>query len=392
MCVSGVRVSKAVLEIEPKVIEWRRDFHMHPEIGMLEFRTSEKVQAHLSALGIPFKVYAGTGVVGLLDSGKPGPTVMLRADMDALPVEEENDIQYKSQNPGCMHACGHDTHMAMLMGIAQVLKNEGLSRGRVKFCFQPGEEGRDGAKLMIADGLFRDEPVPDVALGMHIWNNLPAGEVAVLDGPCMASVDEFEIFVRGVGGHAAYPHQTVDPIVISAQIITAMQSIVSRTVAPMDKAVLSICEVHGGTAFNIIPPEVVLRGTVRTFLPETEAAIRRQVEEMPPAIAKSMGGEAEVNYIVKLPSTINDPKVAGFARRIAAGIVGDAKVVDTEPSMGGEDFSLFGRQVPAAFVFLGSRNPEKDATMPHHHPKFNVDEDMFKVGVELGVRFAREWG
>ncbi len=389
--VGEVSVSAPVREIEEKVIAWRRDFHMHPEIGLEEFRTSEIVKAHLDSLGIPYKTYATTGVVGLFDSGKPGPTILIRADMDALPVGEENDIPYKSQVPGKMHACGHDTHTAMLMGAAEVLAKDGLGRGRVKFCFQPGEEGRDGAKLMIEDGMLNDEPVPDVVMGMHIWNSLPAGQTAALDGGCMAGVHEFEIEVLGVGGHAAMPHQCIDPILIGSHIVTALQSIVSRRVSALGRAVVSVCQFHAGTAFNIIPQSAKLAGTVRMFDPAVADFAKNQVEEIATGVARSLGGDVKINYDVKLPPTINDSKVAAYARGLLSEIVGAERVVEAEPSMGGEDFSLFLNEIPGAYVFLGSNNPAKDATMAHHHPRFNVDEDMFKVGVEFAVRFAREW-
>jgi len=390
--VGKVNVSDAVLGIEEKVIGWRRDFHMHPEIGLEEVRTSEKVKEHLSALGIPFKVYAKTGVVGHLDSGKPGPTIMLRSDMDALPMTEENDVPYKSVNEGMMHACGHDSHIAMLMGAAEILAREGLEWGSVKFCFQPGEEGRDGAKLMIKDGVLEDAPKPDVILGMHIWNNLPAGQTAALDGGCMAGVHEFEIEITGKGGHAAMPHQCIDPILIGSHIVTALQSIVSRKTNPLDRLVLSICQFHSGTAFNVIPPSAILCGTARMFDKEIAAEIPHMIEEIASGIARAMGGTVKIDYDIKLPPTINDPVVAAFARGILAGIVGEERVVDAEPSMGGEDFSQYLAEIPGAFVFLGSNNPAKNADMPHHHPKFDIDEEMLKVGVELALRFVRTWG
>jgi amidohydrolase len=390
--VGNVNLSDAVRAIEKKVIAWRRDFHIHPEIGLAEHRTSAKVKEHLDALGIPYKTYAGTGIVGLIDSGKPGPTILLRADMDALPVTEENDIPYCSQNEGMMHACGHDAHTAMLMGVAEILAKDGLAHGAVKLCFQPGEEGRDGAKLMIEDGMFKDEPRPDVAFGMHVWNNMPAGTATALDGGCMAGVHEFEIDVIGKGGHAAMPHQCIDPILIGSHIVTALQSIVSRNTNPHDKLVVSVCQFHAGTAFNIIPPNATLRGTARMFSPEVAAHVPDMINEIAEGVAKAMGGCIKMDYIVKLPPTINDARVAGFARVLLAEIIGEGNVKpDAEPSMGGEDFSLILNEIPGAYAFLGANNPNKDATMPHHHPQFNIDEDMLAVGVELAVRFVREW-
>jgi len=383
-------VSAEVKALTGELIALRRHIHQNPEVAFQERKTSAFVESYLKQLRLPTKRLAGTGVVALLDSGKPGPTIMLRADMDALPITEENTHTYVSKTPGVMHACGHDSHVAMLLIAAKVLTQLGLPRGRVKFCFQPGEEGADGGGAMVKAGVMKD-PKVDFAFALHAWVPLDAPKIAVLAGPCMAAVDEFIITVEGVGGHAAYPHGSVDPVVAASSIVLNLHTIVSRNVNPLLPAVLTIASIQGGTAFNIIPPKVVMKGTVRTFHPDVRKLIERRLKKCTADTAKALGCKAEVDYRRMLNATVNDAKHAGRVRELARGIVGKRHVVDAEPSMGGEDFSRYGEVAPIVFAYLGARNEKKGITYPHHHPKFRIDEDVLPTGVELLKRVALDY-
>lgn len=373
----------------PFAVSVRRDFHRHPELGMAEERTASVVSDHLESMGIPPRRLAGTGVVGKLGSGR-GPVLMLRADMDALPVTEENDRSFASANAGVMHACGHDGHMAILLAAARELSESPPKRGTVKFCFQPGEEGHRGAEKMIDAGVL-ERPKVDTAFGLHVWRDLPVGKVAVLDGPCMAAADVFEIRVAGAGGHAAYPHLSVDPVAIAAQIVTALQTIVARRVDPLDTAVVTVGSLRAGTAFNVIPSEAVLRGTIRTFRKETRRFVLREVRRIARGVASALGAAAEVEFRELAPATVNDPKSAALAREAAAAVVGPRNVVSAAPSMGAEDMSLYLERVPGCFAFVGLRNRRRGIEFPHHHPRFDMDEACLAVGTDLVLEFTRRW-
>ena len=375
--------------LSPFTVSLRRDFHMHPETGLQEKRTQKIIREHLKAMKVAPKNAGGTGVVGSIGRGK-APVLMLRADMDALPVREENDAPYASKHEGAMHACGHDAHMAILLSAARYLTENGLPRGSVKLCFQPGEEGFNGAGLMIDDGVL-EKPTVDAAFGLHVWRELPVGQISIIDGPCMAAVDMFEIVVTGKGGHAAYPHLSVDPVAIAAQIVTALQTIVSRQVDPLDSAVVTVGSLQAGTAFNIIPDRAVLRGTCRTFRKQTRKLVHRRVVEIAKGVAKALGGRAEVDYVEFLPATVNDPAVAALAREAAIAVVGEKNVVSAAPSMGGEDMSLYLEKVPGCFAFVGLRNDRRGITFPHHHPRFDMDEECLAVGTDLVLEFTRRW-
>lgn len=368
----------------------RRDFHRHPELGLEEHRTQRVVTERLESFGLAPRRLGGTGVVATLDSGRSGRTLMLRADMDALPVTEETGAPYASTIPGLMHACGHDGHMAVLLTAARQLVEQGLESGTVHFAFQPGEEGFRGAQKMIDDGVL-DDPRVDAAFGLHLWRDLHVGQIGVIDGPCMAAVDTFEITLTGVGGHAAMPQYAVDPVVMAAHVITALQSIVSREVDPVDAAVVTVASVEAGTGFNIIPPAAVLRGTCRTFTPAVRELVHRRVTEVAAGVAASLGGRAEVDYTEFLPATVNDSGMAALVREAAEAVVGPHNVVPINPSMGGEDMSLYLERVPGCFAFVGLRNDARDITYAHHHPRFDMDEDCLAVGVDLVLEVARRF-
>ena len=377
-----VNISKDVSNVISAIVRYRRHFHRYPEIQFQEHKTAKFIEDELARFGLSPKRMVGTGVVALLDSAKKGKTIMLRADMDALPIKEENSHDYVSKHPGTMHACGHDAHMAILLGVAKILKRSGIPRGKVKFCFQPGEEGGDGAGKMVLAGVLKN-PKVDFAFGMHVWSPLPVGEIAIIPGPVMASVDEFAVRILGSGGHAAYPHASVDPVVCACAIVLSLQTIVSRNVSPLSPAVLTVASIQAGTAFNIIPGEVVLKGTVRTFEKNVRKLIERRFREIIKDVASAYGCKAEIEFIHKVPATVNHPEMSQFVWEVAEGVVGKGNVKRVDPTMGGEDFSRYANEVPAVFAFIGARNEAKGAYFPHHHPRFDIDEDALPIGAEL---------
>jgi amidohydrolase len=357
---------------------------------MEEHRTARVVEGALRRCGLRPRRCAGTGVLADLAGAAPGKTILLRADMDALPIREVEGRPHGSRRPGVMHACGHDGHTAILLGAAERLAARPPARGRVRFCFQPGEEGADGARAMVRDGALR-RPVPDAAAGLHLWIHLPVGRVAVLDGPCMAAVDRFRIRVHGRGGHAAYPHDARDPVVAAAQIVVALQTLVSRRVDPRDSAVVTVGRIRGGTAFNVIPPSAEIEGTVRTYREATRRRIARELRALAVATARAHGTRAEVEHEFQLPPTVNDPGLAALAREAAAEVVGRDRVVRAEPSMGGEDVGMLFGDRPGAFLFLGCRNPRRGIVHEHHHPAFDVDEAALPVGRDVLENLARRF-
>jgi amidohydrolase len=374
---------------DKELVALRRDLHRHPELGFKETRTNAFVTRHLEALGLSPRTLAGTGVTALVEGGNAGKTLMLRADLDALPVQEENDTPYRSVNQGVMHACGHDFHTAILLGTAKSLRRDPPARGRVKLNFQPAEEGLNGAGAMVRDGIM-ESPKVDAVLGYHIWQSLPVGKIGVVTGPCMAAVGRFKITVRGKGGHAAYPHRSVDPVVVAAHIITALQSIVSRNVDPLDSGVVTVGQVHAGSAFNIIPPEASMEGTVRSFSKEAGRVLPRRLREIATGVARALGATVQVEYVHEHNPVVNDAAMADFMRTVARDVVGRKNVLDPPPSMGGEDHSLYQELAPGCYVFLGAATP-KGEPFPHHHPRFNPDERVLPIGVELMAQASRRW-
>lgn len=374
------------------VVHFRRLLHQFPETAYQEFKTQALVLEELKKLGVRAKKMGGTGVKGIVPGArKPGniKAIMLRADMDALPVREETDLPFKSKHEGKMHACGHDAHVAILLTVARLLIESPVN-GPVVLCFQPAEEGGVGAQKMIDDGVL-ENPKVGMAIGIHVWAEMPFGNMGIIYGPCMAAVDEFELKVKGVGGHAAYPHRSIDPVFISAQIVTALQSIVSRNVSPLDTAVVTVAGIQAGTAFNIIPAEVIMKGTCRTFNKDTRKLVEKRFRDIVTGVAKSLGGSVEILYKHQVPATINSPEACDLLWKVSESVLGKTHVIEPKPTMGGEDMSLYLQKVPGCFGFLGMKNPEKGVIWPHHHPKFTLDEDILPIGVEIMYRAAKEY-
>jgi amidohydrolase len=363
-------MQEEIKENEARIIGWRREFHRRPETAGQEFQTSAALREFFEKLGLSVRGMAGTGLRADLEGRPGGRTVALRTDIDALPLLEEGEKAYASTLPGVCHACGHDGHMAILMGAAEALaRRRDAFRGRVVFLCQPAEElPPGGAKPMIEAGAL--DGVAAI-FGLHLWQPMPTGTVGAVRGPMMAQSDNFRVTVTGRGGHASMPHQAVDPILAAAQVVSALQSVVSRNVDPLQPAVLSFGTIHGGTVYNIIPGEVKLTGTVRTFDPAVQAVMKKRLSEISRSAAASLGAEAEVEYEDGYPPLVNDPAETDFALGVAARLLGPDKVTPLRPVMGGEDFAYYLRQVPGAFLFFGAG----DGThYPHHHPGFDFDE------------------
>jgi amidohydrolase len=373
-----------------ELIEVRRDLHAHPETAFQEVRTSGFVAARLRAMGLEARTGVGrTGVVATIKGGKPGKSVLLRADMDALPIQEENDVPYRSTHPGAMHACGHDCHTSILLGVGKKLTQDSGFPGSVRLCFQPAEENGGGADAMIADGAL--EPKPDAAFGLHVWQDLDLGKVGVTPGPFMAAVDEFTVVISGKGAHAAQPHLGVDPVLCAAQMVNALQTIAARETDPFREVVVSVTQFHAGTAFNIIPPDARLNGTVRVFDPAIWEELPARFERVVRGVAAAFDCKVELDYVRHNRPTINDPRMASLARAVAVEVVGEENVVDDLRTMGGEDFSAFLARVPGCFIAVGSRNAAKGLVYGHHHPRFDVDERCLRIGAEILLRTARRF-
>jgi len=370
-----------------QLVATRRDLHQHPELGFEEVRTSALVAERLRALGYAVRTQVGgTGVIALREAAPGhGRCVLLRADMDALPIEEANDVPYRSGHPGKMHACGHDGHVAIGLEVARRLQ-AAHPRGGVKLAFQPAEEIASGAQAMIAAGVL-DRPPVDAAFGLHLWNDLPVGTIGLMAGPVMASVDEFDVTILGRGGHAAAPHQTVDPVLVAAHVITAIQGLVSRRRDPFEEAVVSVTAVSAGHAFNVIPGRAELRGTVRTFGGKFYDTVPRLLEETVLGVAAAGGASAELRYRRLCKPTVNDERMTRVMVEAAAAIVGSDQVVHGVRTMGGEDMSFFLAQVPGCFALVGSA-PKGGGASPHHSPTFDIDEDALVIGAELLTRTA----
>lgn len=367
-----------------QLVTWRRDFHTHPELGFQEHRSAGIVADKLRELG--YRVQTGiahTGVVGLLEGEQPGPVVMVRVDMDALPITEENETDYVSQSPGLMHACGHDAHMAIGLGVATlVAQRRDEMAGTLKLVFQPGEEGMNGAEMMVQEGVL-ENPRPEVFLSAHVWSDKPVGTIDVTPGAVMAAADKWTCTVRGQGGHGAMPHQTVDPIVATAQIVTTLQTIVSRNVSPLETAVVTVGMVHGGDAFNIIPPQVELTGTIRTYNPRVRETIWQRMREVIEGVATACGTKADLEMVPLTPAVINASEIVEVVQAAAKAIVGPENVFSGERTMGSEDAAYFMQDVPGCYFFVGAANAERGINAPHHNPRFDIDEDALPLGVAV---------
>jgi len=363
----------------------RRDFHAHPELGFHEVRTASIVAKELNSLGLETHTgIAGTGVVAIMEGARPGPVILLRADMDALPIVEETGADYASQTPGVMHACGHDGHTAMLLTVARMLHaHQKDLPGTIKFVFQPAEEGMGGAEKMLQEGIL-ENPKVDVVLGLHVWNEKPVGWLGIPGGPAMAGAEIFKIKVTGKGGHGAAPHLSVDPVLASAQIVNALQGIVARNVAPLQTAVVSVCTIHGGETFNVIPPAVELTGTIRTFESPVRDRVLQRFTETVNGVAEAMGCRVEVDLQQLTPATVNHPNVSGVVQKTARELFPSALVdPGNYVTMGSEDFAFILEKAPGCFFFIGSANPEKGLDAGHHHPKFDFDETVLPQGAAL---------
>ncbi len=369
---------------QEKLIEIRRYLHQHPELGFSEFETRKYIKNILIDLGLDVTEIAKTGLVGILKGGENGKTVAIRADMDALPIYELNDVEYKSLYDGRMHACGHDVHMALAIGTAIVLSEiKDYIKGNIKFIFQPAEETTGGAKLMINEGVL-DNPKVDYIIGGHVWPSIPAGKIGMKSGPIMGSSDFIEIKVIGKGGHAAKPHNTIDPIIIGCEIINAFQKIISRQIDPAEQVVISMCKFESGSGFNIIPNETVIKGTVRTLNEKIRESMPKKMEDIIEGIVKPYGANYEFKYIKNYPVTNNHENITDYIKKSVEKIMGKENVVNIEKaSLTGEDFSYFLREIPGTFIWVGVKNEKNGIVYDLHHPQFDIDEYALSSGVKV---------
>ncbi len=395
------QIRPAIRQLQSQLVEWRRNLHQRPELGFQEQLTAAFIAQKLTEWQIPHQTgVAKTGIVATIKSdpkgtrmrNRPGKVLAIRADMDALPIQEANQVPYRSLHDGKMHACGHDGHVAIALGTAYYLAQHSADwQGTVKIIFQPAEESPGGAKPMIAEGVLHNPDV-EAILGLHLWNNLPLGTVGVRSGALMAAVECFRCTIFGKGGHGAMPEQTVDSIVVGSQIVNALQTIVSRNVNPLDAAVLTVGEFHAGTALNVIADTAKISGTVRYFNPSLENKIADRLEAIIAGICQSQGAEYELDYWQLYPPVINDRAIAELVSSVATKVVETPfGVVPTCQTMGGEDMSFFLQEVPGCYFFLGAANPEKGLAYPHHHPRFDFDETALGMGVEIFVRCVEKF-
>jgi hippurate hydrolase len=375
----------------------RRDIHAHPELSFEEFRTSDLVAAKLSEWGIPVhRGLGGTGVVGTVRNGSSSKAIGLRADMDALPVQEINTFAHTSRHAGKMHACGHDGHTAMLLAAAQHLAQNRNFDGTVHLIFQPAEEGGGGADRMIQDGLFEQFPV-DAVFGMHNWPGLPVGSFALSPGPVMASTNEFKIVVKGKGGHAAMAYNTVDPVVVAAQLVQAFQTIISRNVKPIEAGVISVTMIHAGHASNVIADSCELQGTVRTFQPEVLDLIEARMKVCADHTCAAFGASCDFEFVRNYPATINSEAEVAFARRVMASVVGESKVLRQEPTMGAEDFAYMLQAKPGAYAFIGNgegahrTHGHGEGPCTLHNPSYDFNDELIPLGATFWVRLVEEF-
>lgn len=367
----------------PELVSWRRDIHAHPELAFEERRTAHFVTERLRSFGFTeIHTLAGTGVVATLRNGEGG-AVGLRADLDALPMDEGNTFEHRSTHSGCFHGCGHDGHTVMLLGAARHLSRTRRFQGTVNFIFQPAEESAGGGRVMVEEGLFDRFPCDEV-YALHNWPSLPAGTIAVRSGAVMASTDRWDLTVVGKGGHAAFPHQTIDPIFVATQIVSSWQALISREIAPTTPAVLSTTKFHAGSAYNVIPERAVLSGTVRALDERVREALERRLEVVAINVAAAFGAKVHLEYIPGYPCTVNDEACAAFAAGVAASLVGSERVLESEPpSMGSEDFAYMAQRCPAAYIWLGQSDAGHASGL--HNPHYDFNDSVLSLGAALHV-------
>jgi amidohydrolase len=385
--INTTQIRAEIQALQPQLVTWRRQLHQRPELGFQEHLTAALIHEKLTEWEIPHQIeVAQTGLVATITGDRPGPVLAIRADMDALPIQEISEVPYKSKHAGIMHACGHDGHTAIALGTAHYLAHHRNFAGTVKLIFQPAEEGPGGAKPMIEAGVLK-QPDVDAIIGLHLWNNLPLGTVGVRTGALMAAVELFECTIVGRGGHGAIPQQTIDSIVVGAQVVNALQTIVARNIDPIDSAVVTVGEFHAGTAHNVIADQANLSGTVRYFNPGYEGFFHQRVEQIISGICQSHGATYELKYWRLYPPVINHAEMADLVRSVAQHVVeSPLGVVPECQTMGGEDMAFFLQEVPGCYFFLGAANLSRGLTFPHHHPRFDFDETALGMGVELFVR------
>jgi amidohydrolase len=384
-------MKQRIEELFPQVVAWRRTFHQYPEVSFHEIETSKRVAAHLESLGLEVRTgVGGGGVTGLLRGHHHGPTIALRADMDALPIQDEKTCSYRSRIPGVMHACGHDGHMAMLMGAASILTTmKAQLYGNILFIFQHAEETLPGgAKSMIQAGVLEGV---DAIYGIHLWSPLPTGYLSFRAGPMLASSDVFKVNIIGKGGHGGLPHTTTDAIAVASHAIVNIQSIISRQIDPVRSAVISIGSIHGGEASNVISDSCEWKGTVRAFAPDIREFLLRRIKEVVHDTCHMYGASYEIEIRKGYPPLITNPLETARLRKVGASIVGIEKVEEMDPLMGGEDFAYYLNEIPGTFCFVGAGNEMRGITAPHHHSHFDVDEEAMKVGLELLVKGALQY-
>lgn len=385
--IKGVRISSEVKSCWRDLVRIRRDLHRNPEMAFKERRTAGIVADNLREWGYDVREgIAGTGVSGYLEGKRKGHVVAVRADMDALPIQEKGNMEYRSRVDGIMHACGHDGHVAIALQVARRMsaRRKELAGG-VKFIFQPAEESPGGALPMIGEGVLKD-PAVDRILALHLWNHLPVGRVGIRGGPMMASTDIIEMKVIGKGGHGAAPHRTVDSILVAARIVDALQSVVSRSIDPTEPSVVTVGTIEGGSNFNVIAEEVRMRGTTRAFSERVRGDYPAQIQKVAGGVARAHGARFRLNYIRQYPPLVNDDGVAGIVADEARRVVGSSGVVDPGLQMTGEDMAYFLKETPGCFFFVGSHDPSCKEEIPHHSPRFDIDERAMLIGVELLLR------
>ena len=385
-------ILNSINQMHDEMKKWRQDLHQIPEIGLKEYKTSKYIKNKLEEWNIEYKDgYSNTGIVACVigNKGNSEKSIGLRADFDALPMSEKNNFDHKSKNNGMMHACGHDGHTSMLLGGLKYLSENPDFDGKVFFIFQPGEEGWSGGEKMIQDGLFKDFKIDEV-YALHNWPELPLGQFGVSEGPMMASVEDFDIIIKGKGGHAAIPDLAIDPVVISSQVILGIQTIISRNINPVDKALISVTKIHAGSAYNVIDDEVSLGGTIRTFKDDTRKIIEKKITETAKGISEANGAKAEIKFNRLYPATINSKEKSQFAASVARELVGENNVfTDVEPSMGGEDFSYLLNEKPGSYLYIGQKDENHNAYL--HTTKYDFNDNLLPLGVNFWVNLVKKY-